>query len=1040
MAATAPSGSNEQLDGQVAFLQYTSGSTSDPKGVMISHANLDHNLQLIHAGLNAGTDTVVVSWLPQYHDMGLIGSYLACIGCGGSGYYMSPISFIRNPPLWIKCISMYRGTHMQAPDFAYSLTAKKFLAMERHAHANNDKNSLHFVSEINLTCVKHMINAAEPVQKRSIDSFYSVFAEYGLRRGVVFPTYGLAEHTVYVCSNGRLNVNCCSADLKQGRVVSLMNDDVQMKSKNFPGCGKPEDSTGLECEIVVESSSGELKAVTKEGGKVGEIWIRSPSVALGYWGMEGKVENENFRGVIPGKAGYYLRTGDMGFLQNDELVVCGRKKDLILVRGKNHYPQDIERSAEAVNTRADGKYSGGIALRPGCSAAFSMTFRNKEGLALVSEVSDELFKNGNRTKYLEHVISKIRSEVAATHGISPSYIALLKPRSIYKTTSGKISRSKVSSQALENKLENKLYLWEEVEGDSTAQSQYSFLDDEMDGSAPCAPNTEAIMDLREGGVAAVDPTGMKMEKVQKILAEEVYSALESEHGSAVRKIPINWNAPVMSLGIDSMMGIQLVGNLECRFTIPIPEKLFADPGCTLNSVAQCLIAGGRVRPRPYMINSWQLVPHMLNAIRCSVEFEAVEWDAKPAEYKLETLSQRWIHANAIKADFETFRFPSGIAKASKPLTPEQNQHVHWVQWITIILKNENLMSIVRWVPHVLFCMVFFSVRMWSLKLLALVICHWVSNAPNRFLLYDSLIDTRNLITFQCSKILALLVEYFSHRIIIETPIDIKSAPVMCLLKAYSVERFDNATVKLHTGGVAMELVVTTFLLLHAFIRFIHGFQVVSLLPQFFYVVQEMKMSDLEADPPLEYREPPAYSQSYFQNFTSSAWMRLGFMGSRSAKELLDDETTQGRDGRLQHYHHLSLMHDTYDQKYGENVPNSVGNVEAIRLALIKGYQIVPCVHLHDRGVATDPETSVGAEDADHEARGMIYRKNLTLVMGRPIQCPRVVKTPNTLAKNSKERPEVRDLSIVTDELVQEYNDMYVNECQRIAKSYQNFYA
>ena len=215
----------------IAFLQYTSGSTSDPKGVMITHDNLTDNLQLILSGLEATEDTVVVSWLPQYHDMGLIGSYLGALYCGGCGYYLSPISFIRNPTIWVQAMSKYKATHAQAPNFAYALTARKYLAQSRLKQMKKSGSQ-----ELNLSSLRHMINAgavtvtervlyyysacvcacvcvcvclsilshhpilvtcltAEPVEAASIDLFYAVFSPHGLKSGVIYPTYGLAEHT-----------------------------------------------------------------------------------------------------------------------------------------------------------------------------------------------------------------------------------------------------------------------------------------------------------------------------------------------------------------------------------------------------------------------------------------------------------------------------------------------------------------------------------------------------------------------------------------------------------------------------------------------------------------------------------------------------------------------------------------------------------------------------------------------------------------------------------------------------------------------------
>jgi acyl-CoA synthetase (AMP-forming)/AMP-acid ligase II len=197
---TAAAGGTDDAGGfardSLAFLQYTSGSTSEPKGVMISHGNLAHNLSTIVAALGADQNTSCVAWLPQYHDMGLIGSYLGTLYCGGSGYYMSPISFVKRPVMWVEMMSKYKATHTQAPNFAYKLAARKFHAMPEAKRPRG----------LDLSTLQHMFNAAEPVTMDAIADFEAAFCPVGLPRGVIVPGYGLAEHTVYVCDRGRQRV------------------------------------------------------------------------------------------------------------------------------------------------------------------------------------------------------------------------------------------------------------------------------------------------------------------------------------------------------------------------------------------------------------------------------------------------------------------------------------------------------------------------------------------------------------------------------------------------------------------------------------------------------------------------------------------------------------------------------------------------------------------------------------------------------------------------------------------------------------------
>merc|ERR1740124_2064847 len=198
----------------LAFLQFTSGSTSEPKGVQITHGNLADNLHKITSSLHAGPDTIVASWLPQYHDMGLIGSYLGTLYCGGMGYYTSPLTFVQRPVLWVEMVGRFRATHLQAPNFAFKLTARKFVA---HRYRTKDEQGDGEV--LDLSSVQHIINAAEPVTEESIDKFRDAFRPFGLPDGVVFPTYGLAEHTVFVCSGGKQRLSVCKQSLEVDGVV-----------------------------------------------------------------------------------------------------------------------------------------------------------------------------------------------------------------------------------------------------------------------------------------------------------------------------------------------------------------------------------------------------------------------------------------------------------------------------------------------------------------------------------------------------------------------------------------------------------------------------------------------------------------------------------------------------------------------------------------------------------------------------------------------------------------------------------------------------
>ena len=304
---------------EVAFIQYTSGSTSAPKGVQLTHSNLAHNLYIITDELDATEDTKVVSWLPQYHDMGLIGAIIGIIYCGGSGYYMSPISFLQRPIGWLEAVSEYRGTHLQAPNFAFGLTARKFNADEYYngmggLTVNEDGKQ---VKPLDLSCVKHIINGAEPVTERSMGACVKAFSPFGLPNGVIFPTYGLAEHTVFVASSGKGKIIVDKQALEQENKVVIVEDIPELTwdtSGNAPGtisfigCGFPLNQN-VDVRVVEP-----LKRVSMPDGCVGEIWVNSPSKALSYYGLSNKETRMDFHALLANmkasseKFGGYLRT------------------------------------------------------------------------------------------------------------------------------------------------------------------------------------------------------------------------------------------------------------------------------------------------------------------------------------------------------------------------------------------------------------------------------------------------------------------------------------------------------------------------------------------------------------------------------------------------------------------------------------------------------------------------------------------------------------------------------------------------------------
>jgi acyl-CoA synthetase (AMP-forming)/AMP-acid ligase II len=527
----------------LAFLQYTSGSTSEPKGVMISHGNLAHNLTIITSELQAKKKTIVVSWLPQYHDMGLIGSYLGIIYCGGTGYYISPLSFLQRPMLWIEAVSKYEATHLQAPNFSFKLTARKF-------QASNYVNK-----PLNLSKVRHIINAAEPVDEESIETFYKAFGPFGLKK-VIFPTYGLAEHTVFVCSGGSQIISVRKATLEMdGRVQILGDDDNGTHDETVSrlvGCGYPA-RQGVDVKIVDHDTCQELQP-----DRVGEIWVSSPSKAAGYYGKRAETKEDFFSRLkdakkTPGAVGY-LRTGDLGFVHKDELFICGRLKDLIILGGRNYYPQDIEATAESTSDK----------LRPGCSAAFTIdpTHEGGEEVALVMELR-EVPPANQAEAVCNKLANDVRSAVTQEHSLSISQIIFLKTKTVPKTTSGKIARAWCRKGFLAGTLQ--------------VVYKKSFKDDtsnlEIEQSAP-AMTTENIAELR----------AMSTDEIVDKLRIDV---------SRIGQIPpdsIDKTTALITI-LDSLSISQFKGRLEGTYAVKISDEYLFGESTTLLKLAEVVKLG-----------------------------------------------------------------------------------------------------------------------------------------------------------------------------------------------------------------------------------------------------------------------------------------------------------------------------------------------------------------------------------------------------------------------------------------------------------------
>lgn len=394
--------------GDIAFLQYTSGSTADPKGVMVSHANLIANLDMIRQAFGNHESSTYVSWVPLYHDMGLILNVLQAIYAGATTVLMSPVSFLQRPLLWLKAIADFKAEVAGGPNFAFD-----------HCIARFQPNQM---DGINLSHWKIAFNAAEPVRAGTLIRFAETFAPYGFNPQAFFPCYGMAEATVLMSANSR----------GQGATIHKVSKAGLQKLRAEPpadagdmqpivGCGKA--AAGTTIAIVDPDSHEELPALC-----IGEVWGRGPHIAQGYW-RKPEASAETFGVEIADRPGLpWLRSGDLGFLDAEgELYIAGRIKDVIIIRGRNYYPQDLEHTAQMADS----------ALRAGYGAAFTIAEdEGPEKLIIVQEVERT---QRNRTD-LADVAGNIREAISETHELSVFRVVLVGPGTVPKTTSGKIQR------------------------------------------------------------------------------------------------------------------------------------------------------------------------------------------------------------------------------------------------------------------------------------------------------------------------------------------------------------------------------------------------------------------------------------------------------------------------------------------------------------------------------------------------------------------------------------------------------------------------
>ncbi|HEV7805574.1 MAG TPA: fatty acyl-AMP ligase [Solirubrobacteraceae bacterium] len=393
---------------QLAFMQYTSGSTTDPRGVMLTHANLLANAEVLGRGMRISSETRTFSWLPPSHDMGLVTGILQPVHFGYPAALMSPLTVTKQPVRWLKGVSRFGATISGAPNFAYELAVRRTTDEQR--------------ATLDLSCWEVAFNGAEPVRAQAIEAFGDAFAVSGFRRSSFYPCYGLAEATLMV--TGPLTrreptlIELDKRGLDDGIVARPTNGS---RRATLVGCGEP--AAGHEVAIVDRET---LRRACP--GEIGEIWVRGPSVAAGYW-QHPQRTREAFAARIAGDgdgdAQEFLRTGDLGFLRHGELFIVGRINDVIVLHGRNLHPHDLEVSAESAHP----------CLRAHCSAAFEIELDGRgAAVAIVLEIDP------TPEEELPDVIDKVRRQVLHDVDVQLERIALVSRGSVPKTTSGKIQR------------------------------------------------------------------------------------------------------------------------------------------------------------------------------------------------------------------------------------------------------------------------------------------------------------------------------------------------------------------------------------------------------------------------------------------------------------------------------------------------------------------------------------------------------------------------------------------------------------------------
>jgi acyl-CoA synthetase (AMP-forming)/AMP-acid ligase II/acyl carrier protein len=499
----------------IAFLQYTSGSTGNPKGVMVTHGNLLHNCAAILDAMGCDANSVGASWLPPYHDMGLIGGIISPLLARFPVHLMSPLTFLKKPMVWLQTISRERVTATAGPNFCYEYCVRRV----------SEKD----LAKLDLSSLKVAGNGAEPIKAESLQRFAEYFAPAGFSLKTFLPCYGLAEGTLMIAG--------CAVD-EEPRIIDVDADAIA-RNRFLPAQeGGKRLSLVTAGTCVTDTEVFIVDAATKTEaaeGVIGEIWARGPGVAVGYWQRpetSDEVFNAYFESPSRGIVGPCMRTGDLGFIHEGQVVITGRAKEIIIIRGRNYYPQDIEWLAQQQNDIF--RSSGG--------AAFSIDASDGEALVLTQEVSRAAMKTINDDAAFNALVQSINQALGEQIGIQLHALCLIEQGTLLKTSSGKIQRVGMRQAWLDGSL-SVVRQWQRATPGTAA-------------AKAVVAEEEPHIDFMHADYA-----------LTQLLVQWVAEAL------AVPVSEIDIDAPFSALGLDSVQGVEIAAKLEKHLDQSLPSTL-----------------------------------------------------------------------------------------------------------------------------------------------------------------------------------------------------------------------------------------------------------------------------------------------------------------------------------------------------------------------------------------------------------------------------------------------------------------------------------